>query len=210
MSKADRVSAVVVSYIPGLYAAQAGEVLEPSEIGSLANIEPHNQADACIWGKDETGFFPVFLFDDAPALCEHLLWWCDGHPDKWFKLAMKFEDDKYALSLLPDLERSASRWKYARKERFKDDEPIEFDKFIYSALSFMSAECSVTEHIDEIMAQEKFKVGFVETSIVDTTKPQELDDNTIRFISDIARDDSEIGERHMEHSLSIVDKTEAE
>jgi hypothetical protein len=171
-------------------------------------VESNRDADACMWTyKEGMGFIPVLIYDDAKAIYDHLMWWCDGRPDKWFKIAIEVRGDQYAVTVIPNFKKSFERWKFARKE-FHEDKTT-YDslnvKYIYSALGFSASTCSIKDEAEELLKQPVFRVGFLDLADINKDDPSKSSFENIKHIDGIKMDTSKVAGIHLERMFSLLE-----
>jgi hypothetical protein len=203
----------IISYIPMCYSNSPGRLFENKDDQQQAFIkiadivEQNRDADACMWTYDEAmGFIPVLVYDDAKAIYDHLMWWCDNNPHKWFKIAMKITDSAYAITVIPNLKKSFDRWKFARKELHQDNTTYDSNNvtYLYAALGFSSSTCSIRQEMEKLLYQPMFRVGFMSLSDIDKDNPSASNFDKILYIDGIKKDTSDIANKHLEHMLNLV------
>jgi hypothetical protein len=112
---------------------------------------------------------PVLVYDEADKLSEHLIEWSENDPSLWFDLYMFSKDGKYALVLMPKLEKSVERWKIRFQLEFGYPPPdnIEFD-IVFNPLSFVSGTSNMFQNLkNRNLILDRMFVGFVSLKDID-------------------------------------------
>jgi hypothetical protein len=66
-----------------------------------------------VWlGDEQSGTFPLFVMSRAKEIYEHILFWSDNSPEKWFSLVVGDTPTHYTITLWPDTYKSYQRWKF--------------------------------------------------------------------------------------------------
>lgn len=153
---------LVISYVPLLQnygnPLDAQVILDPENaekyvehVTSLLDTDVHIQG--CAWADEEGEIHALLITDKAKEIRDHLLAWCEEKPQDWFRLEIKLNDVNYQISLIPDLEKSAQRY---RTNRFihKQEHISKEDVMVYGTpLQFhsttpMRAQTGKPEHIN--------------------------------------------------------------
>jgi hypothetical protein len=115
----EKVSVIMVSYVPLLVGEAGRSDLDPKQVSSVLEECPSGQAQACIWLADEPGgpLFPCLLIDQAEAIAEHLKMWSEGEPGEWFELTVAERGELYGLALMPRLSKGIERFRLAYQLR---------------------------------------------------------------------------------------------
>jgi len=103
---------IVISYVP-LLAGDAGVTLDPDDAPAIVQFMdslPDGCADGCIWFMDDGVPCPVFVMPGAREIADHLAAWSEGSPADWFDLHVKSRGEKYAVVLMPRIQKSVDRF----------------------------------------------------------------------------------------------------
>jgi hypothetical protein len=101
---AEPLRVVVVSYFP--MSPLSGSM---EELKAVMDSLPDGCADACAWAEVKGEVSPVLLMNNARALAEHMKEWSEGKPTEWFSLVIEETDGKYAVALVPRIDKSVER-----------------------------------------------------------------------------------------------------
>lgn len=180
---------VVVSYWPLLMGpAGAMHELKSEDVKALSEFiekSPSGSASGCLWVEDDGVLSPVFLFENADAIYEHLLVWSENEPEKWFEFVMSKSDDKYAIVCFPQLQKSVERWKitYQLITGFPVHPEAKFH-ILFQPLTFVSQNMGVFAKLgDRLKDVDKFRIGFMNwAKDGPPSGPVDIDDDAIRWI----------------------------
>lgn len=187
-----KTSVLLLSYIP-LYpydAATAGKLVPPSELKD----RPEVHVLGCIWARRvDGGVEPMFVLDNAKAVVDHLLAWCEGKPECWFTYFMGVKDSSYAIGLVPNLDMSVKRWEFGYRlnnpESDLDISSLAFQVY-FTPLMFQSGNSATFEQIkDEIGSDICF--SFIDMADVDTGDLNSIDESKIFRVGPLKRTDNE-------------------
>lgn len=141
---------VLISYVPllrgkaGSYldlSAQSGGNLDKIKeiIGPAFDSAP-DDVKGCAWQTSDGSPQPLLVIDHMDEIINHLIEWGDGVPQRWFNLHLYEHNNRYAVALIPNLERSIERFISAMKI-FNNIEVDRRSKFnlIFRPLMFTSA-----------------------------------------------------------------------
>jgi hypothetical protein len=113
----ERTMHLVISFIP-LLRAKPGttmpidfteSVLMPALESEVGHVR------AVVWADFDSGApWPVLVLDHANEILEHLAEWAEGSPADWFTLIWTTNGDRYALALMPRVDRSVERYRTVR------------------------------------------------------------------------------------------------
>ena len=178
---------VVLSYFPLLTGAP-GDVLDLENEDGLKALDevlsrlPDGDAIACLWVGTDGGPRPVFVFEDADAVHDHLIVWSEDDPAGWFNLTLLQKDGKYLIGLAPDVKRSIDRFRIARQ--LKTGLPVPEDaKFsiLFRCLYFVSGSSNMFELVKDGLPEE-IEVGFMDASLLNVDDPGSMDQDRIRWV----------------------------
>ena len=114
-------TAFVISYVPLLRGA-AGDLINLKEKDAATKqikdiYEKYIDTDVgsvkgCAWCMStETGEIGIALaIKNAAEIHEHLVGWAEGVPQRWFDLCLYDDGNRYAITLIPNVERSIERF----------------------------------------------------------------------------------------------------
>lgn len=177
----DKPQYLCISYVPLLSpdSFQLYEGIEgiPEEIKErISECEQHAIADACLWVSEDGKGVPVFALKKAREITEHLVHWAEGKPEEWFSLYLVKHQNKYMISLVPNLQKSIGRFKLntlmTREEMITDERII----FIYLPLRFFSKKPGTPEKIQ--IGEETSYLGLIDTDEVNHQDLQKTPDPT--------------------------------
>jgi hypothetical protein len=161
---------ILVSYMPKLRYRDYPTTNEELSNFIKEHMEYPVSAQACVWVSDDNGHvMPVLVYDEADKLSEHLIEWSENDPSLWFDLYMFSKDGKYALVLMPKLEKSVERWKIRFQLEFGYPPPdnIEFD-IVFNPLSFVSGTSNMFQNLkNRNLILDRMFVGFVSLKDID-------------------------------------------
>lgn len=100
---------VIVGYIPLLWpgSANAEDINSVSE--AIHNL-PDGFAHGCAWIIRDGQLCPVLIMKDAEEIANHMNFWAEGHPEKWFTLNWTRDKESYALALVPSITKMFERF----------------------------------------------------------------------------------------------------
>lgn len=104
--------AIIFSYVP-LLKTNAPFLEDPEKLKAIIKetevIETY--AKGVVWTLE--GGIPVanMMYPMAYPIAKHLKEWAEGKPEEWFTLAHIKEDGRYAMALMPDVQKSVERTK---------------------------------------------------------------------------------------------------
>ncbi len=107
----------IISYVPLLYPEVLGPgVLTPAEVSKRLENYNHGESSGCLWFSDEVDgkleFSVCFVVPKAAEVVEHIYYWSEDQPEKWFDVRYDCEDSgEYTLSLIPKVQMSIDRYK---------------------------------------------------------------------------------------------------
>jgi len=123
--------ALVVGYIPLLYPQYDRlKGLMPGKIENLASnivgnssildlIQKHSETvlktcEPCgiLWDLDGDVPHLSLILDMAEEVYDHLLFWCEDKPLKWFSVRYEHDEESYFICLLPDTKQMIRRHKF--------------------------------------------------------------------------------------------------
>ena len=191
MTDSKKMSVILFSYVP-LLDGPPGLTVENPDPGAMTELleaMPSGQALACIWvgdKEDPNKISPIFLYEEAEDLVDHLIRWAENEPLKWFDLHLKEKDGKYVLALVPKVEKSVERYKIAYQ--MKNGYPMPKDvqtNIIFRSLHMVSGGNSVfSQHKDKV--GDTLKIGFLNSSRVNPNDMKgsmlALEDSDIQWI----------------------------
>ena len=140
--------------------------------------------EGCLWTLDDEYELatPVFIMKNAHAIAEHLEEWAENAVDKWFKLVFTENDEKYSVTLWPNLEESVARFKLRylmEKEEFVED--FKFQIFFHP-LNFVSGmKNNMFTNIKPKIGP-KTSVGFLDIGDFDPADPGSIDSDDIKKV----------------------------
>jgi hypothetical protein len=187
-----KLSVVLFSYIPYLD-GPPGITFDPSQAEALTEILeefPTGEALACLWVGDPTDpgkILPIFLYDDADNLLDHLLHWAENKPTEWFSLHLKEKKGKYVIALIPKMEKSIERYQIAYQ--LQTGYPMPKDtktNVIFRSLYMLNTNAGsvFSKHRDKV--SNPLKVGFLDASRVDKDdmvgSMKKINESEIRWI----------------------------
>jgi hypothetical protein len=174
-------SALVVSYVP-LLTGEAGSLVDSEDLAGLVDQLPSGGADACIWLMRDHQPIPVFVMENANDIIDHLVAWSEEKPIEWFSLKIMDRDGKYAIALIPNLEKSVERWRMAYHLRVGYPVPTNahFNIF-FRTINFVSGGKTSYHSVKDMIGPET-QVGFIDLKDVDRNDPSKIDYQKIRCL----------------------------
>lgn len=144
--EASKKAVVLISYFPlfspWLEYDYAGREYSVDDLESIINKMDENNSGVvhgCMWVYDENGPQPIMIVDRAKELADHLIQWAEQEPSEWFEIAVNSKDDKYAIVLMPNIQRSINRWKFAHFARHGEDVDYKFN-VLFDPIHFVSSQ----------------------------------------------------------------------
>lgn len=161
---------MLLSYIPLLYGS--GSVItdpNPNEIAAMleqAEESCNGAAAACLWVQENgtNNASPVFVFENASEIADHLMWWCQEKPAKWFKVYIESDDDKYSIIVAPDIHQSIARFSYMQSEVDGSKYNKENITLITLPIRFRSQNVDTFNKIKDIIPKDKIQIGLINTA----------------------------------------------
>lgn len=121
--------AVIIGYVPLSYAPPLQVIRSRRDLRSVVKwldsmIERAPHLKGVGWVVDEGGLLSaVLITEEADAVYEHLMWWCEGRPDEFMTVSIiRKDDDSYSLLLAPNPNKSIQRFRRQWGEAVKDME----------------------------------------------------------------------------------------
>jgi hypothetical protein len=104
---------VIISYVPLLKAKKPfledGEDVK-SIVDEAEKIETY--AKGVIWTLEDGIAVASMLYPMGTPIANHLKEWAEGDQERWFTLAHLKDEGRYAMALMPDVEKSVRRTKF--------------------------------------------------------------------------------------------------
>lgn len=110
-------SIAIISYVPLLNPEVLGPgPLTPEQVGKHLENFHHGNASGCLWFEDivegKPEFSACFLIPKAAEIAEHMYYWSEDQPEKWFEVRYDTSvTGDYTLSLIPKVQMSIDRYK---------------------------------------------------------------------------------------------------
>ena len=191
---------IVVSYFP-LLRGVAGQTIDVNEFAKdFVGLERHNVAShACLWFKDEADGcpYPVLVIDKMSEVVDHMMEWSEGKPADWFDLKIVEFNGRYAVVLVPKIERSIERFKLAYQLRVGYPIPTTAKfQVVFDSLGFVSESISESFKMFQKMAGKSIKLAVVDRESINRDNPAELEMDSVRVIGEFSVDQSIAGD-HM-------------
>lgn len=155
---------IVISYVPLFYTPPTTFVDVISEnnleklkpiIDKIENID--NAAEGVGWTHTAE---PIFIMDDAEEIARHIEYWSEGMPKDWFTVNWMEKDDKYAIVLMPDLNKSVKRHREIWKIQTGTNLPKNTShKILFKPIIFISGSNQTFKQIKDKIPK-RVRVGF--------------------------------------------------
>ena len=110
MKVEEKVAQVIIGYVPLMY---PGDIRLDMEYfaNDIANV-PEISIIGCAWTINEKKEnSPIFVIDRAQEVLDHMKFWAEDKPEKWFKVHWTRKGDKYAIALVPEPQMMADRFR---------------------------------------------------------------------------------------------------
>ncbi len=186
-------SVVLFSYVPFLVGDPLrfidvdpdGGLGEVKELFEHIETLPSASALACIWCHRNGRPMPVFLYEHATAMVEHLEAWAESKPTEWFNLHLRTHHGKYILALIPNFQKSTERWRIACQLRtgYPPPNKVSFN-MVFRSPYFVSGSANTFERIRDQVGT-SIEIGFLDSSLIDRGNVEESlkrVDDEIRWI----------------------------
>jgi hypothetical protein len=180
---------IVVSYCPLLMPSADQKLTYDPESNKANSIIkyidslPSGNAKGCLWVNEEKNVAPVFLYENAFEIYEHLVLWSEKEPEKWFEYVLVEKGDKYAIAVFPRVNKSIERWRmtYHLCTGFPIHPKAGFS-LLFKPLTFISQNKGVFGQI-KVKLGKKIVLGFLDWPS-DTPPPDQssVDLDVIKFI----------------------------
>jgi len=124
----------------------------------IENVD--NMVDGIAWTID---FEPVFVIKHAEIIAKHIEFWSEGEVTSWFKLQWYECDGKYAMCLMPNVEKSVERHKrnYPIITGEEIPENIRY-QILFKPIAFRSQDANATFYKIKDKIAKKVRVGFIQ------------------------------------------------
>jgi hypothetical protein len=173
--------ASLISYIPLLWTPPNHMVIDeltPDNIDdfeAFLNNRHGGNAIACIWVHYEGHPSPVFAYEEATEIVEHLKVWTEDAVTDWFKVCIHEKGEKYTITLMPNVEKSVERWKmnFQLVHKFPPPKDMKYH-ILFKPLHFVSG-ASTTYHLIKADMADSPYVGFINMNDVDIENPSNMD-----------------------------------
>ena len=157
---------IVISYVPMLAPPDPEHIfMQGSEIMNAINPiledmdKVENMARAVMWTYDAE---PIFMIKHARIVAKHIEFWSENDPTSWFEVHWAQQDSRYALVLMPSIEKSIERFKNNYKTLKGEDIPENIGyQVLFKAISFASMNSDTFNKIKNKLP-DRTRVGFVE------------------------------------------------
>jgi hypothetical protein len=183
-------SAFVISYVP-LLSGTPGSFIDPKDdpmameelMHTIQEKLPDGRVAACIWLLKENKPMPVLVIDDMANIVDHLEWWSEGKPVEWFDLAIRNRADKYAVALIPRVNKSVKRWNLAYQLRtgFPPPRSTHYNIAFRSVHFLSGGPSSAYSQISDKIGPD-VQVGFLDIKDLNREDPSQTDDQKIRWV----------------------------
>lgn len=184
-------SVVLLSYVPLLYAPpqMVMQELQNNEATALAEyideLQVQGSAIGCLWANHDGKASPVFIYDDAREIVEHLKGWTENEVTKWFRYRIREKNGKYLIALFPNFEKSVNRWRmnFQLVYGYPPPKDIKFNIF-FKPLYFISGSDNMFDVIKDELNPE-FRIGFIDRKNVDFENPErmaEIEDKIVHWL----------------------------
>lgn len=177
---------VVISYCPLLIGPTwPMHDLKSEDAEALAKAIdelPSGVAKGCLWVNNKGDFAPVFLFENASAIYEHLMLWSENEPNKWFECVIKEKDGRYAIICFPRLQKSIERWKinFQLNTGFPTHPDAKYS-LIFKPLTFISLNPGVFGVVKNKL-KKNLSIGFLDWTKDSAPSPSDVDVDNIRWV----------------------------
>lgn len=155
---------------------------------------PDGRVEGCtwmFWPPGQQGILtPVFIIPDAHRIADHLVAWSDDDPSEWFELAVVNHQGGYAVLLMPDVEKSVSRWKARRSSDDGRDEAGATVCAIYRPLRFFNTAPSRLWPQIYATLPAWMMLGFLDAKDACWDDPRRTDCERIKFVGPFRRGDN--------------------
>ncbi len=164
--------AIILSYVPLLrgfgtnYLGKAEVESFAQDIDMVMEDLPDGQAEACVWGQEDQLPIALLAMERAKEIVEHLREWSEGRPESWFHLLLRWRDDRYGMSLVPNLRKSSERWKIAFQLQHGYPPAPDSEIFRWKPLCVRTMSMSNLTVIRANCNMSRVKVGLVDTAVV--------------------------------------------
>jgi hypothetical protein len=163
---------ICVSYTPQLL-GKPGELIENKDnIMAMAKKLDEINANVigCAWTEKDGLISPIFVVENAKAVYDHLMIWCEEKPEEWFSLTIKKHKDgkRYWVVLWPDISKSIERFKIGQvmfNETFINDKDI---TILCKPWRFISKDSGMYEVLKDKVGNKAF-FGFLDVNDVPNT-----------------------------------------
>lgn len=164
MSDSTPDTVVMVSYMPLLYADKFVN-LQPEDLEKIIPEETPI-AKGCAWLLKNDVPSVVLLADDAKAIVDHMRWWSEGDFAKMFQVLVADNGVRYTVSVVPNVDASAERWRRNYKTLTGVDLGADVKcSMFFQPFSFVSgAQKTYLAIKDKVMSLLSLEVSMINTS----------------------------------------------
>jgi len=163
MCDVEKTSYIIISYVPLMAPPDPQDMfLNKDNVSNVEAIlkdaeEVENSADALAWTIDHE---PVFIIKHAELIAKHIEFWSEEDPTSWFTVNWYYRSPKYAMVLMPNLEKSVERNKKNYKLLTGEEQPDDADyKIIFKPINFSSENSKTFNQVKHTLPKET-RVGF--------------------------------------------------
>jgi hypothetical protein len=125
---------------------------------------PSGSAKGCLWvSNDDKGITPVFLFENASAIYEHLMFWSEDKPEEWFEYIFREKGGRYAIVCFPRLQKSIERWKinFQLNVGFPPHPQAKYS-LLFKPLHFISQSANIFNKIKKQLKSKELSIGLLD------------------------------------------------
>ena len=207
-------SVVLLSYIPLLYAPSqmVMQELQSNDAKALTeyidNLDVTCAATGCLWANHDGKAAPVFIYDNAQEIVDHLEAWTENEVTKWFRYKISAKDGKYLICLFPNVEKSVERWRmnFQLVYGYPPPKDMKFHIF-FKPLYFTSGSKNMFDLIKDELDPE-FRIGFINKVDIDLENPENMDEESIRWLGPFKRVEGDFADEYLDSILDDTDEPE--
>jgi len=177
---------LLVSYIPFLVGDPLAGDITVEQVQTMLEESPESAAICCIWASRNGKPSPVFVYDHANEMYEHLVAWAENKPVDWFNLHLATKGSKYVIALIPNHQKSIERWRIAYQIRvgFPPPEAIHYN-ILFRSPFFVSTSANTFQQVRSQIGAD-LEIGFLDSSLINPDdimgSLQKLEDSQIKWL----------------------------